>query len=122
MQSFHRIRVLDLHGNLKKKESPPRGGRDANVFDIQQGVAIGLFTKSAAARSVCHADLWGERKQKYRWLLEYGCVDTEWGKLEPGPPFHLFEPFDDAGIGAYHEWPAVNEVMAVNVTGVVTAR
>ena len=123
MQSFRRIRVLDLHGNLKKKEAPPEGGRDVNVFDIQQGVAIGLFTKaSAASRCVCHADLWGEREQKYRWLWEHGSVDTEWVQLEPGPPFHLFEPFDDAGTGAYYGWTAINEVMAVNVTGIVTAR
>ena len=123
MQSFRRIRVLDLHGNLKKKEVPPEGGRDVNVFDIQQGVAIGLFTKAAAAgRCVCHTDLWGEREQKYRWLWEHGSADTEWVRLEPGPPFHLFEPFDDAGTGAYYGWPAINEVMAVNVTGIVTAR
>ena len=123
MQSFQRIRVLDLHGNLKKKEARPEGGRDVNVFDIQQGVAIGLFTKAAAAsRCVCHADLWGERKQKYRWLCERGSDDTEWVQLEPGPPFHLFEPFDDAGTGAYYGWPAINEVMAFNVTGIVTAR
>ena len=123
MQSFRRIRVLDLHGNLKKKEVPPEGGRDVNVFDIQQGVAIGLFTKAAAAgRCVCHADLWGEREQKYRWLWEHGSADTEWVRLEPGPPFHLFEPFDDAGKSAYYGWPAINEVMAVNVTGIVTAR
>ena len=123
MQSFRRIRVLDLHGNLKKKEVPPEGGRDVNVFDIQQGVAIGLFTKAAAAgRCVCHTDLWGEREQKYRWLWEHGSADTEWVQLEPGPPFHLFEPFDDAGTGAYYGWPAINDVMAVNVTGIVTAR
>ena len=123
MQSFRRIHVLDLHGNLKKKEAPPAGGRDVNVFDIQQGVAIGLFTKAAAAnRCACHADLWGEREQKYHWLLEHGSADTEWVRLEPGPPFHLFEPFDDAGTGAYYDWPAINEVMAVNVTGIVTAR
>ncbi len=123
MQSFRRIRVLDLHGNLKKKEAPPRGGRDVSVFNIQQGVAIGLFTKAAAAsRCVCHADLWGEREQKYRWLWEHGSADTEWVQLEPSPPFHLFEPFDDAGKGAYYGWPAINEVMAVNVTGIVTAR
>ncbi len=123
MQSFRRIHVLDLHGNLKKKEAPPAGGRDVNVFDIQQGVAIGLFTKAAAAnRCACHADLWGEREQKYHWLLEHGSADTEWVRLEPGPPFHLFEPFDDAGTGAYYAWPAINEVMAVNVTGIVTAR
>ena len=123
MQSFRRIHVLDLHGNLKKKEAPPAGGRDVNVFDIQQGVAIGLFTKAAAAnRCAFHADLWGEREQKYSWLLEHGSADTEWVRLEPGPPFHLFEPFDDAGTGAYYDWPAINEVMAVNVTGIVTAR
>ena len=123
MQSFRRIRVLDLHGNLKKREVPPGGGRDTNVFDIQQGVAIGLFTKGAAiTRRVCHTDLWGEREEKYRWLWEHGSADTEWVQLEPGPPFHLFEPFDDAGAGPYYGWPAINDVMAVNVTGIVTAR
>ena len=122
MQSFRQIRVLDLHGNLKKKEVPPEGGRDINVFDIQQGVAIGLFTKAAAARSVRHADLWGERVSKYRWLLEHGSLDTEWTQLEPDPSFYLFEPFDDAGTDDYSGWPAIHEVMPVNVTGIVTAR
>ena len=123
MQSFRRIRVLDLHGNLKKKEAPPGGGRDVNVFDIQQGVAIGLFTKAAtASRCVCHADLWGEREQKYRWLWEHGSADTEWVQLEPAPPFYLFEPFDESGAGSYSDSPAIKEVMPVNVTGIVTAR
>ena len=123
MQSFRRIRVLDLHGNLKKKEAAPGGGRDVNVFDIQQGVAIGLFTKAAAAsRCVCHADLWGKQEQKYCWLWEHGSADTEWVQLEPAPSFYLFEPFDDAATGAYYGWPAINEVMDVNVTGIVTAR
>ena len=122
MQSFRRIRVLDLHGNLKKKEAPPGGGRDVNVFDIQQGVAIGLFTKAAAARSVCHADLWGERENKYRWLLEHVSLATEWAQLEPAPRFYLFEPFDESGADSYSDWPAINKVMPVNVTGIVTAR
>ena len=123
MQSFGRIRVLDLHGNLKKKEVPPEGGRDVNVFDIQQGVAIGLFTKAAAdSRCVCRGDLWGEQEQKYRWLWEHGSADTKWVQLEPAPPFYLFEPFDESGAGSYSEWPAINEVMPANVTGIVTAR
>ncbi len=122
MQSFRNIRVLDLHGNLKKKETPPGGGRDVNVFDIQQGVAIGLFTKPGAARSVCHADLWGERQSKYKWLAEHGSADTEWAELEPTTPFYLFEPFDGAGADYYSDWPAINSVMPVNVTGIVTAR
>ena len=121
-QSFRHIRVLDLHGNLKKKEAPPAGGRDVNVFDIQQGVAIGFFAKAAAGRSVCHADLWGERASKYKWLLEHGSADAEWVQLEPAPSFYLFEPFDDTATGVYYGWPAIKEVMDVNVTGIFTAR
>src|SRR5207302_2531244 len=42
-ESFDDIYILDLHGNSKKKEHAPDGTKDENVFDIQQGVAIGIF-------------------------------------------------------------------------------
>jgi len=45
MNTFDEIYVLDLHGNAKKKEVAPDGGKDENVFDIQQGVAICLMVK-----------------------------------------------------------------------------
>ena len=46
MQTFDEIYVLDLHGNSKKKETVPNTGEaDKNVFDIRQGVAIGIFVK-----------------------------------------------------------------------------
>ncbi len=124
MRSFQRIRVLDLHGNMLKKEAPPGGGRDVNVFDIQQGVAIGLFTKTPRDRrtQVYHEDLWGERSEKYRWLLRHGDRPARWDRVEAAPPFHLFEPFDDSDAGTYTAWPRINEIMPVNVTGVVTAR
>ena len=122
MQSFDRIHVLDLHGNLKKRETPPVGGRDVNVFDIQQGVAIGLFAKTGAAKSICHFDLWGERLSKYTWLLKQGSLDIEWTWLDPVASFYLFEPFDDADTDSYSDWPKINEVMPINVTGIVTAR
>lgn len=39
-RSLPEMRVLDLHGNSKKKERHPDGSPDENVFDIQQGVSI----------------------------------------------------------------------------------
>ncbi len=45
MKTFDDIYILNLHGNAKKKEKAPGGGKDENVFDIQQGVAIGIFVK-----------------------------------------------------------------------------
>jgi len=44
-QTFDEIYVMDLHGNSKKKEKALDGSKDENVFDIQQGVAIGLMVK-----------------------------------------------------------------------------
>ena len=51
MATFDEIYLLDLHGNAKKKERTPNGGKDENVFDIQQGVSIGLFVKHKDAGS-----------------------------------------------------------------------
>ena len=36
---------MDLHGNVKKKETAPDGGKDENVFDNMQGVSINIFVK-----------------------------------------------------------------------------
>lgn len=45
METFDEIYVLDLHGNAKKKETAPDGGKDENVFDIMQGVSVNIFVK-----------------------------------------------------------------------------
>ena len=45
MQTFNRIYVLDLHGSTKKKEKTPDGGKDENVFDIEQGVCISMLVR-----------------------------------------------------------------------------
>ena len=78
LKAFDEIYLLDLHGNSKRRERAPDGGPDVNVFDIAQGVAIGIFVKRAGSGAgparVFHADLWGERGRgnlmsgKYGWL------------------------------------------------------
>lgn len=45
LESFDKVYILDLHGNSKKKEKAPDGGKDENVFDIMQGVSINIFVK-----------------------------------------------------------------------------
>lgn len=71
MHSFTDIYLLDLHGNAKKKEKTPEGGKDENVFDIQQGVSIAIFVKEPEKQGparVHHADSWGLREGKYQHL------------------------------------------------------
>lgn len=131
LATFDRIAVVDLHGNTKKREVAPNGGKDENVFDIEQGVAIGLFVKSSAggtggervaASRVRHADLWGARAVKYDRLMGGGSARTDWAEVEPRPSFFLLKPFAGDNTTEYDEWVSVNEVFPVNSVGIVTAR
>jgi predicted helicase len=45
METFDEIYILDLHGNSKKRERDPSGGKNENVFDITQGVALCVMVK-----------------------------------------------------------------------------
>jgi len=77
MASFDQIRVIDLHGNTKKRERAPDGGEDKNVFDIEQGVAVSLFVKRPGIeRGVWHADLWGARQAKYEWAARTALAEV----------------------------------------------
>ncbi|WP_432631516.1 type ISP restriction/modification enzyme [Brachyspira sp.] len=59
LKSFDKIYILDLHGNVRKKEVAPDGGKDENVFDIMQGVSINIFVKNSnsSLKTDCHADV-----------------------------------------------------------------
>ena len=97
METFSDIYILDLHGNAKKGERAPDGGRDQNVFDIQQGVAISIFVKEPGETGparVHHADLFGMRQGKYDWLEMHDLEDTDWTPVTPDEPFYLFVPQD----------------------------
>ncbi len=141
MQSFDDIYVLDLHGNSKKKERSPDDTKDENVFDIQQGVAIGIFVRRQARANtsniatVHHAHLWGLREVyqkvgqaqylvdgKYRWLAEHDITTTEWKAIVLEKPFYLFVPQDVDLRGEYEQGWKVTEMMPVNVLGFQTHR
>jgi Type ISP C-terminal specificity domain/N-6 DNA Methylase len=120
MATFDAIYVLDLHGNTKKKELGPGGARDENVFDIQQGVAVGFFVKrrriEGRPAEVRHAHLWGPRGEsggepgKYRWLRENDLGGTAWTRLEPRAPAHLFVPQDRRLLPEYEEGWSIPDI------------
>ncbi len=124
IESFDDIYLLDLHGNSKKKEKAPDGGPDKNVFDIQQGVAIGIFVRRGGARSrnVHHADLWGSRESKYSWLWEHDVADTPWAALAPDSPAYMLVPQETALLVEYMRGWKITEAMPVNVLGFQTHR
>ena len=125
MNTFTDIYVLDLHGNAKKREVAPDGGKDENVFDIQQGVAIGIFVKEpgkTGPAQVHHAELWGKRQAKYDWLLDNGLETTPWQELAPQAPFYLFVPQNTDSLAEYQRGWKVTDIFPVNVLGFQTHR
>ena len=125
LRSFTDVYVLDLHGNTRKKERSPDGGPDKNVFDIEQGVAIGVFVKEpgeAAPAKASHAELWGEREAKYGWLAEHDVLTTESKAIAPDIPAYLFVPQHPDLRAEYDGGWTVTEVFPINSVGIVTAR
>ena len=139
MQTFDDIYILDLHGNSKKKERCPDGSEDKNVFDIQQGVAIGIFIKRTSSKTglatVRHSDLWGKRELfekvndenklvggKYHWLAENDTKTTSWSQLLPQSPMYLFVPQDMSMKAEFDNCVSISEIFKVNNVGIVTSR
>jgi len=125
MRSFNEIYVLDLHGNSLKKEQCPDGGKDENVFDIMQGVAIVLFIKKKGEKQsskVYHSELWGLRDNKYEWLRENDISTTQWTEIFPKSEFYLFVPRDESLLKKYEKFLKINDIFPVNSVGIVTAR
>ena len=130
-ESFPRMFLLDLHGNAKKKERAPDGGPDENVFDIQQGVAIGLFVKplrEQASQRILHGDLRGQRESanrttgKYPALIDTDVTTGEWSEIIPSPPLRLFVPRDVTLEQEYSAGWKLTDIFPINSVGIVTAR
>lgn len=123
--NFTKIYILNLHGNSKKKERSPDGSKDENIFDIQQGVAIGIFVKEPnkdGPATIYHADLWGSRENKYERLLANDISNTPWTIIEPRSPFYLFVPQDITLLPEYEQNWKITEIMPISSTGVKTHR
>jgi hypothetical protein len=141
MKAFDEIYILDLHGSAKKREIAPDGSKDENVFDIRQGVAIGIFVKyprgpgihiarklgkrggQDSPAIVRHAQLWGKREVKSQALLSRTVATTKWTTLLPKPPFCLFVPHDGRLQVEYENGWKVSDILNQNgdpAPGIVT--
>lgn len=131
LETFDRIFVLDLHGNVVKSEVCPDGSPDKGVFDIQQGTAITLMSRSPGGKeqpTVSHADLWGTRPDKEAFLRSESVETTDWTVLQDISRetclgrMHFFVPRGFDNIGEYCGYPSVPEVFLAAGPGMKAER
>lgn len=90
LQSFTDIFILNLHGNMRKREDEIE-----NVFEIKQGVAIMLLVldpdKNRSLKIHYHS-VTGSREDKYNYLNDTSVQSVPWDQWMPEPPHYLFVP------------------------------
>jgi len=127
MSGFDKIYIIDLHGNVKKKETPPGGGKDENVFDIEEGTSINIFIKTRTKTKkeladVYHCDLYGTRQKKYDYLIHNEFSNVQFTKLQPLAPEYFFVPKNLKRKSQYNKGFTVVDLFPVHSVGIVTAR
>ena len=118
--TFRQALVYDLGGSAKKLGDDV----DENVFDIQQGVAIGVFVKDGKGEveKRLHSRLLGTREEKYGTLVTASAATTQWNRLSPTPPFYLLVPTDYVLRSEYEEFAPLSETFVLKSIGLFTSK
>jgi predicted helicase len=128
--TFDDIYVLDLHGSKVKNETNDCP-EDNNVFDIKQGVAIGIFVKRKKRpgnATVYRGDLYGSREQKYSYLLTNDVSTTEWAKVQDTKrntclgQFFFFANKSFENIGEYCHGKSTKDIFIEGTSAIQTKR
>jgi len=125
LESFNKIFILNLHGSSRIGEKSPDGGKDENVFNIMQGVAIIICIKNLekkAKKEIYYADCWGTRLVKHNYLNKNSLETTNWQKLVTKSPFYPLIPQDFSKQKVYNKYISIREAFNSFTSGVKTHR
>ena len=123
MDTFDEIYIYNLHGNSRKGEIAPDGGKDENVFNIQQGVSINIFVKFPEKQKetiVKYCDLWGLREHKFATLLDGNFEKTNWLTLLPKELNWFFVERNSEVDNEYGQFWALSKIFNTKSVGIGT--
>jgi len=124
--TFDVIYILNLHGNVRKKEKTPDGGKDENVFNIQVGTSINTIVKWPAHRTtdkpakVYYADLFGTRQEKYNFLSSRRLKTSGFNEITPVAPNYFFIEKDFSGKQDYDKGFSIPKLFLKYNSGIKT--
>ncbi len=122
-QTFDEIRIIDLHGNAKKKEVALDGDKDENVFNIMQGVSIIIAIKHKAKDNkkdarVLVSDIYGKRESKFDYLNQ---DDIKYKQINLDSKQYYFVDKNIEGKDDYEKGFSLNDLFKVSNVGIVTS-
>ncbi len=119
------IELVDLHGDIKRKEQPPSGQANDNVFNILQGVAITSLTRMPdkpreTLAPVRRTDVWGTRPEKLSRLPEV-AIGSVAAFVPTGPEYPFIDNHDPL-YDEYSHFAPIDRAVSIYSNGLVTAR
>lgn len=125
LRAFDRIYTINLHGNSLRMERCLSGGKDENVFDIQQGVSINILVKDGKKAGsdlgkVYYADLYGLRTSKYEYLEGTPFIETNYQEVRNMAPGYYFYPRNLENGSGYRKGFDLSDLMPLNSMGITT--
>lgn len=120
--NFSKAFFLDLGGQISERKAI--AVNDENVFDIEQGVAIGAVIRAldnGRDRSVRSDRLTGSRSEKYA-ALTVSTVSRILKEVEMASPYYRFNRSEAAADEEFGAWSALDEIMPFNSGSIITSR
>ncbi|XRO76107.1 type ISP restriction/modification enzyme [Methanocaldococcus sp. 10A] len=125
IETFDGIYILNLHGNVRK------GEKDENVFDIQQGVCIGIFVKLREGKhkaedckvyyySIVNGAGLTKREDKYDFLENNTIKTIEWKELKPKEQNYFFVPKNLSLEDEYNKFLKLTDIFDIYSSGIET--
>lgn len=124
--TFPTSQIVDLHGNAKRRERAPDGGRDENVFGIEQGIALATLSRppqvDLVKRQYWLVDLWGTRQEKLSCLAQRPYHELQPYPLSDTSPALAWVTTSTESFPEYDRGWSLADAMPLNTTAPVTAR
>jgi hypothetical protein len=124
INTFSKIQIVDLHGSGRKAEKSPDGSKDENVFEIIQGVSIGIFIKTPYQKvesEVYYSEIWGSRNFKYDKLAQdFKFLSNN--LLIPQKPYFFFVNRNNSFEEEYKKYFSLNKLLPQGTSAVQTKR
>jgi type I restriction-modification system DNA methylase subunit len=125
LEVFDKIYMCDLHGNSKRQEKALDGGKDENVFDIQQGVCIFVMVKNTLPTKkgkVIFGEEHGLRVKKYESLKNLEINEMCCSELKVPSPNYFFIPRVSSSHSDYKNWMCIKDIFPLYTSGIQTKR